>query len=211
MRLSVIFDDQIVIKDGLGYRVALPDQPAIHAIQWRDGAGEIEFRDRATPNEVINDPALITPYQALWQAAHDAANPPPTLADRKAAKSAQVNTLRDERIDRGFLFQGHRIQSRASDRENIANLGLDAREAIANGAVAGDYLWHPEFPAGFGFITADNEIVPLDAFQTEALRARGIQFKAAMTFYGRQLKDAIDAAQDDAALDAIDIETGWPE
>lgn len=211
MRLSVIFDDQRVVLNGLAYNVTLPDEPEIHAIQWLADAGEIEFRDPLVPNQAIDDPAIVAPYQALWQAAHIAANPPPTFEDRKAAKQAKINATRDLRVDKGFLFAGYRIQSRPSDRENIANLGLDARDAVAKGAVAGDYFWHPQFPDGFGFITATNETIPLDAIQMEALRARGIEFKGALTFFARQLKNQVAAAADDAALDAIDIESGWPE
>lgn len=73
MRLSVIFDDELVMVDGVGYRVNLPDAPEIHAIQWNGQAGEIEYRDQHTPNEAIDDQAVLAPYLALWQAAHDAA------------------------------------------------------------------------------------------------------------------------------------------
>lgn len=134
-----------------------------------------------------------------------------SLDELKAQLRAEVDATRDQRIAGGFDFNGYRIQSRASDRENIANLGLDARDAVAAGAEVGDYFWHPQFPQGFAFITADNEIVPLDAHQMVALRDRGIEFKAGQTFYGRGLKDQVDAAADQAALDAIDLTTGWPD
>lgn len=78
MRLSVIFDDELVMKDGVGYRVTLPNEPDVHAIQWTGATGEIEYRDQHTPNEAFDDEAVLAPYLALWQAAHDAAIAPPS-------------------------------------------------------------------------------------------------------------------------------------
>lgn len=136
----------------------------------------------------------------------------PTMPEPHAPTAEElcvrVDEERDRRIDDGFMFEGHRFQSRPSDRENIAALGIDALEAIRLGAEAGDYMWHPLFPDGFGFITQNNETVPLDAYQMRDLRTAGMAFKGALTFYARALKDAVIAAGDGGA---VDIKTGWPE
>lgn len=140
---------------------------------------------------------------------------PIPLAERLAGLLVEIDAHRDQLIDGGFTHDGHRFQSRPSDRENIAALGADAAEAIRDGAQPGDYLWHPEFPAGFGFITADNVTVPLDAFAMRDLRGRGTRYKAALTFHARGLKDAAlaaVAAEDVAAFDLV-VSTwreGWP-
>lgn len=139
----------------------------------------------------------------------------PALADLAAALIEEIDAHRDQLIDGGFTHGGHRYQSRPSDRENIAALGADAAEAIRDGAQAGDYLWHPEFPEGFGFITADNVTVPLDAFAMRDLRGRGTRYKAALTFHARALKDAAlaaAAAEDLAAFDLVASawREGWP-
>lgn len=118
-----------------------------------------------------------------------------------------IDAFRDARIEGGFEYLGHIIQSRASDRENIAALGADAAEAIRLGAVAEDYLWHPGFPTGFGFITEANVVLPLDAFQMRDLRSRGLSFKAGQTFHARDLKDAVLSAADPST---VDWRTGWP-
>ncbi len=87
MKLSVIFADNRIVKDGLGYVVTLPEQLAIWAIQWSGEAGHIEYRDATTLNEAFTDADVIAPYLALWQAAHDAATfvPEPTLETTLAA------------------------------------------------------------------------------------------------------------------------------
>lgn len=135
--------------------------------------------------------------------------PPPVLTAGQVCDL--IDNLRDARIDGGFEYMGHRFQSRASDRENIAALGADASEAIRDGKAEGDYLWHPEFPQGFGFINEANVAVPMDAFQMKGLRGRGTGYKAAQTFHARDLKDAVLAAEA-AGQDPSTIEwrTGWP-
>ena len=90
MRLSVIFDDALVMKDGVGYRVTLPDEPDVHAIQWGGETGEIEYRDQHTPNEAIDDQAVLAPYLALWQAAHDAATALPNERPRRLIPKSVV-------------------------------------------------------------------------------------------------------------------------
>ena len=90
MRLSVIFDDALVMKDGVGYRVTLPDEPDVHAIQWGGETGEIEYRDQHTPNEAIDDESVLSPYLALWHAAHDAASAPPAEPPRRLVKKSTV-------------------------------------------------------------------------------------------------------------------------
>lgn len=208
MRLSVIFDDQLVMKDGVGYRVTLPDDPDVHAIQWTGEAGEIEYRDQHTPNEAIDDEAVLAPYLALWQAAHDAANPAPTFADRKAAKNAAVTAYRDAILNDGYTVQsgamtGHVLQTRTTgeDRTNwlISQNAYKAAIDAGQGAVVGARF---RTKANVNFTVSFSE---------------GYAAILAMAAWGSQvvarswaLKDAVDAASDDAELDAIDITTDWP-
>lgn len=80
MRLTIIRNDNTVIVDGVGYNTidlsAL--DPDIHAIQWYDSEGEIEWKHpnkvgaAIVENERITD---ITPFQwcvDLWHAADTA-------------------------------------------------------------------------------------------------------------------------------------------
>lgn len=93
MRLSVIFDDQLVMKDGVGYRVTLPLDGEIHAVQWTGQAGEIEYRDPQEPNEPFDNEEVLAPFLALWQAAHAAAtqvNPTPTVPARISKLQAEL-------------------------------------------------------------------------------------------------------------------------
>jgi len=58
---------------------------------------------------------------------------------------------------------------------------------------------------------ADNIDVALDAAQTIAMGMAVGQFINANHQHARQLKDAIDGAEDFAQLRAIDVEAGWPQ
>lgn len=120
-----------------------------------------------------------------------------------------VNATRDAIIDGGFNFhlggQVYRIQSRQSDRENVLGLAMAAQGAIAGGAQPGNLRWlTPD--QDFGFITADNTIIPMDAYAVISLYQQALGFKAATTFYARALKDQILAATTDEQVSAIDLE-----
>lgn len=133
------------------------------------------------------------------------------LDDYKKALRTRVNAIRDQRISGGFAFLTYRIQSRATDRENILALAAQAAAAIAAGAEVGDYTWGGLYPAGFGFIVEDNSVIPIDAQTMVAMRDRGFDFKAGQTFYAVSLKAAVDAAADHAAAAAVIQGATWPE
>lgn len=136
------------------------------------------------------------------------------IEDLKDLERAEVNAERDRRIDGGFAFavEGvtYVVQSRQTDRENIEALARDADKAIAAGALAGDFAWNDRYPAPFGFIMADNQIVPIDAHQMVAMREAGAAFKANLTFFARSLKAEIDAAPDHATARAVRQGATWP-
>ena len=89
MRLTVVPSDKIIIKDGKEYKVTDLSylDSNIHAIQWYDDKGEIEYVD-GTSNLVITD---ITPYNQCvtdWEAAK--------------TKEAEANVYTDEQWQNWF-------------------------------------------------------------------------------------------------------------
>lgn len=65
MRITVIPADRWIRRDDEAAN--LPDWPfndaAIHAIQWYDTEGEIEYKGRPKPpNEDFTDPSVLEPY-----------------------------------------------------------------------------------------------------------------------------------------------------
>lgn len=138
-------------------------------------------------------------------------------AEKRDILLADIDKLRDEKIDGGFdyVVEGatHRIQTRASDRENIGNLGLLAT-MIQQVSPPGNLRWlMPD--KDFKFITADNQQIPMDAQQMAALYQFGLGFKDALTFHARSLKDQVKAAvagEDYGTFDQIEATytQNWP-
>ena len=89
MRLTVVPSDKLIIKDGKEYKVTDLSylDSNIHAIQWYDDKGEIEYVDD-TSNLAITD---ITPYNQCvtdWEAAK--------------TKEAEANVYTDEQWQKWF-------------------------------------------------------------------------------------------------------------
>lgn len=132
----------------------------------------------------------------------------PTLEARKAALRDEVGRLRDEYLLGGYSHafgaEGvHVLQTRGPD-DKINWLTSQAAYAAA---VAGGH----GSVAGASFRSAENATFTVT--YTEGLNALLGMAAWGSAIYGRSwaLKDEIAAASDEAALDAIDVETGWAQ
>jgi hypothetical protein len=70
MKLTIIKDDGAVYKDGLSYsNLSLPTLPSdVHALQWNNDKGHIEFVDNIKPNEEITElPSWANDALVAWQ------------------------------------------------------------------------------------------------------------------------------------------------
>lgn len=134
---------------------------------------------------------------------------PPTLAELKAAKNAAVTAKRESVFAAGYTpasgaLVGHTLQCRnVQDRTNWLTSAVGYSAAVQAGA--GNV-------AGATFRTQDNETVTITYAEAVAVLLQGMQVWG-QQIMGRSwvLKDEIDAAADEAELDSIDINTGWPE
>ena len=93
MKLTIIADDKLVSKDGVGYSgLPLKDFPSdVWAVQWDGSKGTVEKRDFS-----ITEITDITPYNS-WITEYDTA-----LAD---AKKGEPNTEAIGRSNRDALLQ----------------------------------------------------------------------------------------------------------
>lgn len=133
-----------------------------------------------------------------------------TFADYQAEKLTAVYALVETKLAIGapIEFAGETLHVAVGDGSR-ADLGSMATNAIATMVTGGQVSWLESYIQGW--ITIENVRVPL------AAPIDGLQFASTVAaFYGpivqngRTLKDAIIAASDRAALDAIDINAGWP-
>jgi hypothetical protein len=75
MKLTIIKDDGAVYKDGKSYAdLSLPTIPSdVHALQWNDSVGHIEFVNNVKANEAITElPSWANDALTVWQTAYDA-------------------------------------------------------------------------------------------------------------------------------------------
>lgn len=119
----------------------------------------------------------------------------------------QIDAERDRRIDGGFTFQGERLQSRPSDRENVMGAAQLAMGYLAAGGDPSSLRWSAP-DNDFVWITSDNGTIPLTAPDTISMFQAGVAFKSALTFYARAMKDAVIAAEDPSS---VEWREGWPE
>ncbi len=133
----------------------------------------------------------------------------PDTARRKAIMTSVISTLRERKFREGFpvsgtgtALDGHTLQTRdAEDRTNW----LTSQAAYAAAVAAG----HAGAP-GAVFRTASNQTIGLTFGQGLAILLGMAAWGKAVMGRSWELKDAVAAAADDAALDAIDLEAGWP-
>jgi len=75
-RITVIPDDKLIIVDEAAqvFSTAYAADPNIHAIQWKDGKGDIEYKElieidgRSIKNEYFTDYDVVRPYAELFDA-----------------------------------------------------------------------------------------------------------------------------------------------
>jgi len=103
----------------------------------------------------------------------------------------------------GFSFSGVVYQVDAGSQGNIAAMGIMALGSITDPAGS-------PWPAGFYWIAADNSHIAMDAPTMYAFGRAVAGYVSACVLRLRAIKDAIAAAADQAALDAIDVTAGYP-
>lgn len=74
MKLTIIKDDGSVYKDNVFYsNLSLPTVPSdVHALQWNESVGHIEFVDNVKANEAITElPSWANDALNAWQQAYE--------------------------------------------------------------------------------------------------------------------------------------------
>lgn len=127
-----------------------------------------------------------------------------TLIDLRAAKIAAISAT-----SAVLLIVGAPAESGlhvALDDGSRAD--LTAMAAMATAAASGTLAWPDSYARGW--ITVENVRIPLATPAAGlALAASVGNYYAALIQHRRDLKDAALAAEDEAALEAIDITAGW--
>ena len=201
--VTVIPSDALIAVDGIPLWFDFAAPANLHALQWHDGAGEMEWTDDInhplTEQDYADD---IAPFVALWEAEKarlDAeANRPPTLDEAKAAKLSEIKTAFAAAEADGFVESslGFRADATRRSIEDIDGL----IDLVSSGAL----------PVPVTFRDYDNAYhqLSLDQLNTLRLEAKG----RGPLLYARkwELEAAADAAETVEAVQAIDAGAGWP-
>ncbi len=122
------------------------------------------------------------------------------MAKARAPLWDAVKVRRSAEIDAGVTVPGiGDFDGDAASRENVAGATSAAMAAKA-AAVPFSVTW----------TLRDNSRVVLDADQIIAVHLAGVARIDAIHTHAATLRALIEAAEDEAALEAIDIEEGWP-
>ncbi len=201
--VTVIPSDNLVIVDGVPLVFGFAAPANLHALQWHDGAGEMEWTDDInhplTEQDYADD---IAPFVALWEAEKarlDAeANRPPTLDEAKAAKLSEIKTAfaaaeADGFVESSLGFRADATRRSIGDIEGLIDL-------VSSGAL----------PTPVTFRDYDNAYhsLTLDQLNTLRLEAKG----RGPLLYARkwELEAAVDAAETVEAVQGVDTSIGWP-
>lgn len=133
---------------------------------------------------------------------------PDTFEGRKAAKVAAIDARLAAALGGGAPVPvGEATLHVALDGGSRADMGAMATTALA--AASGAVPWPESYQTGW--ITVENIRIPLATPADGLALAAGVgDHYAQIRQHGRDLKDAALAAADDTALNAIDINGGWP-
>ena len=123
------------------------------------------------------------------------------LADAKAAKWEQAKSIRDQQTDVGCTVLG--VGTFDTDLLSRTNI----HGAVTAATIASSQSLSFEVP----WKLKDNSIIVLDAPTMIGAGMAVMQRTSDCHAHAQGLGIAIEAAADFAALEAIDIETGWPE
>jgi hypothetical protein len=125
--------------------------------------------------------------------------PPPSLDRRKQAAWDAVKAQAARQELCGAPTPKGRVQIDARSQDIIGNLALAATRAQM-----ADAAW------SIVYTMADNNNIEHDAGEMIALAEAAMARAAAIHAQEQALRAAIEAAEDEAALEAIDITEGWP-
>jgi len=126
--------------------------------------------------------------------------PDAVMAAAAKERCRAVDELREAKFATGMDYGGKVLQLRDVDQQRIIAAGAQAKFAL---------ITQSPWPEGFGWIMADNTLLPLSAAGMSAMADAAASQVQAWIFTGHAHKQEIRALTDVASIEAYDIESGW--
>lgn len=141
-RVTIIPSDSFISVDGAGLAFPFAAPVGIHAIQWHNGSGHVEYTD-GTPNNAL-EPAdydtEVAPYVALWQTERERliaeANRPPTPEELAEQRKTEIMARLDG-IDAASMRPLRAIARNEAVQNDMDKLAaLDGEAAVLRSELA---------------------------------------------------------------------------
>lgn len=162
MLLNLIFNGQVVGKAELGGWLTLPNGDKVSpALAGWSAGGYTLVMDEDVPSYTE----------------------PPADVLRN-----QINEERNRRLKLPFAFNGSTFDADSESLQRISGMASLAGLSILTGAAPGDLRWHGGV-TDFAWITAQNTLMQLDAFQMLALGKAAAGHVSSIIFAAKALRD----------------------
>ena len=202
----VVPSDRLIIVDGTPLQFDFPAPEKLHAVQWHNGTGEMEWRDDInhplTPADYAED---VAPFVELWEA--EKARLEEEAAAAEAARLAEYNSVEATR-GRKEEELANAFTKATATAHLTCSLGfdIDANDA-ANRNVSGlvTLMEAEGAPESLQFCDYNNEIHTVTLTDLRVMQQEIIANGSALYARKWALRDAINLAATTEELNAITI------
>lgn len=217
----VVPNDNIIIVDGMVLRFDYEKPENVHAIQWHNGKGHIEFTDDSPNTDVEDYDSQVAPFVTLWQVEKDRLDAEVAAAEAefnrlenvKARKLAAIDSETSSAILAGFTCEATPTDTGKSellyfsydefDQQNFADAAMAMQLAsVSDGSIPTSTPWN-----AYRNHTAENKgelvILNLTAETFVPIYAAAMQHKAINMAEGGRRKAAVAAAQTKEEVESI--------
>ena len=202
----VVPSDRLIIVDGTPLQFDFPAPEKLHAIQWHNGTGEMEWRDDINHPLTLADYAEdVAPFVELWEA--EKARLEEEAAAAEAARLAEYNSVEATR-GRKEEELANAFTKATATAHLTCSLGfdIDANDA-ANRNVSGlvTLMEAEGAPENLQFCDYNNEIHTVTLTDLHVMQQEIIANGSALYARKWALRDAINIAATTEELNAITI------
>ncbi len=202
----VVPSDRLIIVDGTPLQFDFPVPENLHAIQWHNGTGEMEWRDDINHPLTLADYAEdVAPFVELWEA--EKARLEDEAATAEAARLAEYNSVEATR-GRKQEELANAFTKATATAHLTCSLGfdIDANDA-ANRNVSGlvTLMEAEGAPESLQFCDYNNEIHTVTLADLRVMQQEIIANGSALYARKWALRDAINIAATAEELNAITI------
>ncbi|WP_289106467.1 DUF4376 domain-containing protein [uncultured Bilophila sp.] len=205
--ITVVPSDRLIIVDGVALCFDFPAPADLHALQWHEGAGHLEFKD-VSPNRKLAEAdymSEVAPYALLWET--EKARLDEEAATAEAARLAEYNSIDATRTrKREELAGAFTMATTTAHLTSSLGFEIDANDA-ANRNISGlvTFMENEGAPENLQFCDYNNKFHTVTLADLRTMQQEIITNGSALYARKWAFRDAINAAATAEELNAIVI------